>query len=89
MNIHIESLKTYVSGLGSDTERELFASDCGTTLGHLRQIYYGNRTCDVGLAIEIEKNTNQSVLCDELRNDVDFSYLRNSSTKPEKITEGA
>nr|WP_241878291.1 YdaS family helix-turn-helix protein [Psychrobacter sp. PraFG1]UNK04744.1 helix-turn-helix domain-containing protein [Psychrobacter sp. PraFG1] len=83
MNIHIESLKRYVSELGSETEREEFAERCGTTLGHLRQIYYGNRTCDAGLAIEIE-NTNQAVMCEELRSDIDFAYLRNLSPQPEE-----
>lgn len=83
MNIHIESLKRYVSELGNDAEREEFATRCGTTFGHLRQIYYGNRTCDAGLAIEIEKNTNQAVMCDELRADVDFNYLRNANQQQE------
>lgn len=84
MNIHIESLKRYVSELGSETEREEFAERCGTTFGHLRQIYYGNRTCDAGLAIEIEKNTNQAVMCEELRSDIDFAYLRNLSPQLEE-----
>lgn len=84
MNIHIESLKRYVSELGSEAEREAFAERCGTTFGHLRQIYYGNRTCDAGLAIEIEKNTNQAVMCEELRSDIDFAYLRNLSPQLEE-----
>ncbi len=88
MNIHIDSLKTFVSGLGDDLEREAFAAQCGTTFGHLRQIYYGNRTCDAGLAIEIEKNTNQAVKCDELRPDIDFDYIRNSSNKSEELEHG-
>lgn len=77
MKTHIDSLKKYVSDLGSDCEREAFAARCGTTLGHLRQVYYGNRSCDAGLAIEIEKHTNQAIMCEELRDGIDFAYLRN------------
>lgn len=84
MSTHIETLKRYVSDLGGDIEREEFATRCGTTFGHLRQIYYGNRTCDAGLAIEIEKNTNQAVMCEELRSDIDFAYLRNLSPETEE-----
>lgn len=83
MNIHIDSLKKYVSSLGDDAEREDFAALCGTTFGHLRQIYYGHRTCDAGLAIEIEKNTHQVVKCEELRADIDFGYLRNANQQQE------
>ncbi len=73
---HIPSLKNFISSLGSEKERADFAEKCGSTLGHLRQIYYGNRSCDAGLAIEIEKNANQTVKCEDLRKDIDFSYLR-------------
>lgn len=78
MTNHIESLKVFIGALGSDVEREAFAFRCGTTFGHLRQIYYGNRACDIGLAIEIEKNSDQQVLCEQMRPDVDFNYLRTS-----------
>lgn len=88
MSIHIDSLKKYVGGLRDDAEREDFAALCGTTFGHLRQIYYGNRTCDAGLAIEIEKNTNQAVMCEELRADIDFGYLRNASQVLEEVEHG-
>ena len=84
MSKHIQSLKDYVSNLGSDEKRMAFASSCGTTLGHLRQVYYGNRSCDVGLAIEIEKNTNQQITCESLRDDIDFAYLRNSASQLEE-----
>lgn len=77
MDKHILSLKSFIGSLPDEETREEFAQKCGTTLGHLRQIYYGNRSCDAGLAIEIEKNTNQAIKCEDLRKDIDFLYLRN------------
>lgn len=84
MDKHISILKDFISSLGNDEARCEFAEKCGTTLGHLRQIYYGNRSCDVGLAIEIEKNTDKTITCEDLRQDIDFSYLR---SLPVRTTE--
>lgn len=37
----MDSLKTYLKGLGSDEDRERFAVACGTSLGHMRNASYG------------------------------------------------
>jgi len=68
-------LKTFLRSL-SLRDRAVFAGRCGTSAGHLRNLSYGYRTCDAGLAIAIERETAGAVTCEELRDDVDWSYLR-------------
>ncbi|WP_375591581.1 transcriptional regulator [Chitiniphilus eburneus] len=60
----------------SPSVREAFAERCGTTYGHLKNVAYGYRPCDAGLAIAIEREAGREVLCEELRPDVDWAYLR-------------
>lgn len=69
------SLKDFFLAL-SDTEREAFAVRVGTTVGHIKQVMYGNRACNAALAIEIDRESAGAVKCDDLCPDVDFDYLR-------------
>ena len=71
-------LKSYLGNLGSE-ERDDFASRCGTTAGHLRNISYGYRPCGESLAIAIERESGARVLCEVLRPDVDWQYLRGTA----------
>lgn len=57
-------------------ELERFAESCGTSLGQLRQVAYGNRRASAGLAIAIDRETNGQVPCEETRPDIDWAYLR-------------
>jgi len=61
-----------------EQERDGFAMRCKTSVGHLRQVGYGNRTCAEKLAINIERETNRVVMCEELRSDVDWDYIRST-----------
>lgn len=63
----------------SPAEREEFASRCGTTAGHLRNVAYKARPCGESLAIEIDRESKGVVTCEELRSDVDWGHLRGSS----------
>ena len=63
----------------SREEREKFASRCDTTLGHLKNVSYGYRTCAESLAIAIERESKRKVRCEQLRPDVDWAYLRRSA----------
>ena len=60
-------------------DRQLFADRCDTTVGHLRNVAYG-RTCGEKLAVDIERESNGAVRCEDLRPDVDWAYLRGTST---------
>jgi DNA-binding transcriptional regulator YdaS (Cro superfamily) len=70
-------LKTYLSGLSAD-ERETFATKCQTSVGHLKNVSYGYRQCAEGLAIEIERHSGRKVVCETLRPDVDWGFLRDT-----------
>jgi DNA-binding transcriptional regulator YdaS (Cro superfamily) len=61
-------------------QRSEFASRCETTVGQLRNIAYG-RPCGEKLAISIDRESKGRVLCEELRPDVDFGYLRSNPKK--------
>lgn len=68
-------LRDFFLALSTD-EREVFAAKCGTTAGHIKHIYTGNRTCSEKVAIEMDKHSNGAVSCDKLCPGVDFDYLR-------------
>lgn len=72
------SLKQYLGSL-SLSERAAFAGRCGTTVGHLRNISYGTRTCRESLAIAIERESGGQVRCETLCPEVDWAYLRNAA----------
>lgn len=72
MNLH-EFLKPLESeGLA------LLAAACDTSPGQLKQVAYGNRRPSASLAINIERETKGQVICEELRPDIDWAYVRGS-----------
>ena len=62
-------------------DREDFAIKCGTTVGQMRQIAYGNRPCNPSLAINIDRESFGRVLCDELCPDTDWNYIRQQMSR--------
>ncbi|MCU4436128.1 helix-turn-helix domain-containing protein [Acinetobacter bereziniae] len=74
--MHIQTLKSFFLPL-NDKEREIFASACGTTVGQILQIMYGNRKSNPALAIAIDRESKGLVPCEELCPEADFQYLRN------------
>jgi DNA-binding transcriptional regulator YdaS (Cro superfamily) len=69
--------------------RKAFAKRCGTTIGSLNNVAYGCRPCGEKLAIEIEKFSERAVTCEELRDDVDWSYLRGTAAVLRKSAANA
>lgn len=67
-------LKTYWLALPV-SERAAFATSCGTSLSHLKNVAYG-KLCGEALAIAIDRESGGVVRCESLRPDVDFPYLR-------------
>lgn len=53
-------LKTYFAGLTAE-QREVFASSCGTSRGHLQNVMYGVRPCAPELATLIEQASHGAV----------------------------
>lgn len=68
------------------TQLEALAGRSGTSVGNLKQIAYGYRLAGPGLAINLDRESGRAVTCEELRPDVDWAYLRNSSTSSEQST---
>jgi DNA-binding transcriptional regulator YdaS (Cro superfamily) len=60
-------LKTFMAGLADNAAREAFAKDCGTTLGHLKNVMYGYKPCGPELAVSIERESGRAVTRRELR----------------------
>lgn len=60
-------LTTFLKSLPDDGAREAFAVRCETTLGHLRNVGYGYRTCGTDLAVHVERESGRQVTRPELR----------------------
>lgn len=67
-------------------DREAFAVKCGTTFGHLNNVAYGSKTCGESLAINIDRESEGAVTCEECRPDVDWAHLRGNSNSPDEST---
>lgn len=55
---------------------EALASRCGTSVGQLKQVAYGNRRASAGLAVSLDRETSGVIHCEVLRPDIDWAYLR-------------
>ncbi len=55
---------------------EAFAHRCGTSVGQLKQVAYGNRRASAGLAVCLDRETGGVIRCEALRPDIDWAYLR-------------
>lgn len=73
-------LKTYLETM-TLAQRDAFAARCDTTAGHLRNISYGYKPCGESLAINIERESERGVTCEELRPDVDWAVIRGTNAK--------
>lgn len=71
-------LRDFFLSLSTD-EREIFAGKCGTTAGHIKHIYSGNRNCNESVAIMIDKHSEGVVKCDVLCPETDFDYVRSTA----------
>lgn len=71
------TLHEFLKGL-IKADLEAFAGRCGTSPGQLRQVAYCNRRASAALAVNIERETQGVVVCEVLRPDIDWAYLRGS-----------
>lgn len=70
-------LKAFMDTLPRGGQKQ-FAVKCGISPAYLYQISTGRRACSEKLAIAIERESKAVVVCEELRPDVDWAYLRGS-----------
>lgn len=73
------AFRQYFKDLGEEGQVKL-AERCKVSPGHLKLVAYGYRLAGESLAIDIERETGRAVLCEQLRPDVDWNYIR--GTKP-------
>ncbi len=74
------NLLDYIKGM-KKPELELFAKDCSTSVGQLKQVAYANRRASASLAISIDRVSKGEVPCESLRPDIDWGYLRGTSSE--------
>ncbi|WP_296258485.1 MULTISPECIES: YdaS family helix-turn-helix protein [unclassified Pseudomonas] len=71
------TLHEYLKGLDK-AALEAFAHRCETSVGQLKQVSYNNRRAGAALAVSIERESKGSVICEQLRPDIDWAFLRRS-----------
>jgi DNA-binding transcriptional regulator YdaS (Cro superfamily) len=69
--------------------RESFAARCGTSFDYLRQVGYGNRACTEKLAINLERESNRILICEQLCPDADWAFIRASPAPSRRRTAPA
>jgi len=64
------------------------ARRCATSSGHLKQVAYGNRRANAALAIALDRETGGKLLCEVIRPDIDWGYLRKGCSHNNERREG-
>lgn len=68
-NGSMSKLLDHLRGMPDATAQERFAEECGTTIGHLRNVAYGHKSCGPALARAIEERTEGAVTRRDMRPD--------------------
>ncbi len=75
----MDKLRAYLNSL-SVAEQTEFAIRCGTTIGYLRKaLAVKGARIGESLCIAIERESDGTVRCEDLRPDVDWAYLRGTA----------
>lgn len=74
----MDKFKTFFMAM-SVKDRDAFAVRCKSSRGHMTNVAYG-KSCAESLAINIERESEGAVRCEDLRPDVDWGCLRGTST---------
>ena len=76
----MEKLLEYLNSMPVDEQRE-FCQRCETSIGYLRKAISLGQKIGESLCIRIERESQRKVVCEDLRPDVDWAYLRGSSKR--------
>lgn len=74
-----EPLRTFLKGKPLE-DQEDFADRCKTKIGYLRKAMSAKDRLGADLVLLIERESGGAVRCESLRPDVDWAYLRGSSS---------
>lgn len=77
----MEKLRTYLNSLTPDEQRA-FAARCNTSVGYLRKACSTKQALAERLCIDLERESVRRVLCEDLRPDVDWAFIRNTPALP-------
>lgn len=77
----MDKLRAYLNSLPV-AEQTSFATRCGTTIGYLRKAIAVRSQIGINLCIAIERESDSAVRCEDLRPDIDWSYLRGTAPTP-------
>jgi DNA-binding transcriptional regulator YdaS (Cro superfamily) len=75
----MKRLQAYLNTL-TPADQADFARRCGTTIGYLRKAISKGQRIGEGTCIAIERESCRQIVCEDLREDVDWAFLR--STPP-------
>jgi DNA-binding transcriptional regulator YdaS (Cro superfamily) len=80
-----ESLRTYLNSLDRDSQEE-YARRCETSVGYLRKALSTKERIAESTAIALDRESDGAVPVEDVRPDVDWSYLRGTSKKSSRLT---
>lgn len=78
----MEKLLAYLNSLPK-AERTDLTARCETTEGYLRKAISKGQRIGESLCINLERESGRAILCEEMRPDVDWAYLR--ATQPQEV----
>lgn len=81
----VEPLRTFLNSMAR-SEQDEFAARCDTSLGYLRKAISTGERMRESLVINLERESKGVVRCEPLRPDVDWAYLRGTSSPDEETT---
>jgi DNA-binding transcriptional regulator YdaS (Cro superfamily) len=74
----MDALRTYLKSMPTE-QQEAFAKRCGTSLNYLRKAISTGQKLRESLAIDIERESAGQVRVEQMREDVDWAYIRGTS----------
>jgi DNA-binding transcriptional regulator YdaS (Cro superfamily) len=82
----MEKLIEFLNSL-EPSDQAAFAEACGTSVGYLRKACSKGQKLGDNICINIERESQGKVTCEDLRPDVDWAYLRGTKKNREKHHE--
>lgn len=73
----MKKLLEYLNSLSKDA-RASFVVSCGTSEGYLRKAASVGQKLGADLCILIERESGSAIICEDLRPDVDWAFIRSS-----------
>lgn len=80
-----ESLRTYLNSLDRESQEE-YARRCDTSVGYLRKALSTKERIAESTAIALDRESGGAVPVEDVRPDVDWSYLRGTSKRSRLTT---